>query len=54
MKTIKRTKKILAIMMCMVMLLGFSVIASAETTPRLIITGFTTDKDEVKSGDTLR
>ena len=53
MKTIKRTKKILAIMMCMVMLLGFSVIASAETTPRLIITGFTTDKDEVKSGDTF-
>ena len=53
MKTIKRTKKILAIMMCMVMLFGFSVIASAETTPRLIITGFTTDKDEVKSGDTF-
>lgn len=53
MKTIKRTKKIFAIMMCMVMLLGFSVIASAETTPRLIITGFTTDKDEVKSGDTF-
>ncbi len=53
MKTIKRTKKILAIMMCMVMLLGFTVIASAETTPRLIITGFTTDKDEVKSGDTF-
>ena len=42
MKTIKRMKKILAIMMCMVMLLGFTVIASAETTPRLIITGFTT------------
>ncbi len=53
MKTIKRTKKILAIMMCMVMLFGFSVIASAETTPRLIITGFTTDKEEVKSGDTF-
>ncbi len=53
MKTIKRTKKILAIMMCMVMLLGFTVIASAETTPRLIITGYTTDKDEVKSGDTF-
>ncbi len=53
MKTIKRTKKILAIMMCMVMLLGFTITASAETTPRLIITGFTTDKDEVKSGDTF-
>lgn len=53
MKTIKRTKKILAIMMCMVMLLGFTVIASAETTPRLIITGYTTDKDQVKSGDTF-
>ena len=53
MKTIKRTKKIFAIMMCMVMLLGFTVIASAETTPRLIITGYTTDKDEVKSGDTF-
>ena len=53
MKTIKRTKKILAIMMCMVMLLGFTVIASAETTPRLIITGYTTDKDEIKSGDTF-
>ncbi len=53
MKTIKRAKKILAIMMCMVMLLGFTVIASAETTPRLIITGFTTDKDEIKSGDTF-
>lgn len=53
MKTIKRTKKIFAIMMCMVMLLGFTVIASAETTPRLIITGYTTDKDEIKSGDTF-
>ncbi len=53
MKTIKRTKKILAIMMCMVMLLGFTVIACAEATPRLIITGYTTDKDEVKSGDTF-
>ncbi|MBQ9935253.1 MAG: hypothetical protein IJO70_05325 [Lachnospiraceae bacterium] len=53
MKTIKRTKKIFAIMMCMVMLLGFTVIASAETTPRLIISGYTTDKDEIKSGDTF-
>lgn len=53
MKTIKRTKKILAIMMCMVMLLGYTVIACAEGTPRLIITGYTTDKTEIKSGDTF-
>ncbi len=47
-------KKILGVVLAMVMLLGFSMTVCAETTPRIIVTGYTIDKDEVKSGDTFK
>lgn len=50
----KTIKKIIGVVMCMVMLLGFTVTACAEATPRIIITGYTIDKEEVKGGDTFK
>ncbi len=49
----KTIKKLIGVVMCMVMLLGFTVTASAEAIPRIIVTGYTIDKDEVKAGDTF-
>ncbi len=51
--TRKRFKKIMGVVLTMVILLGFTIIPSAEAIPRIIIKGYSTDKTEIKSGDTF-